>query len=1213
MMERRRRLQWRRGTLWESGSATELQRLWKELCEQESKAHTRNRELLQDFQRIETHIAILSARTEDLRKRKQRDLEGQRPALQKDAQRRTRGLQDDQFARLALGGFLSSPKWTDTEIDLKNSRIGRGSPKIHTRYQAREHQNKICTSDIPHTDAFHQTAEVNTDHSTDPGNHLDKGECHERCMCQCHHGRVHHNEVVNAYHTSATSGSNIYHRSLRNPSMVMKPHISDIVGTNPYQRPSKFGTPLDIPIRQREVLRERSRLALQWDTCPRCAWPGEIDTYNRHNRLPHSGHSNKSCPKDKYGKSKNWAEQQHTANATKQTMVNERVQGHCSESASEEDQLLDTRPVRLPIASWVKAASREDEPQSGFISPPDAESNANSRVNGMGAMHHTAQEGDRQRAVTPQPCTDALGMSSAESTSTGSVRVGRTKQTKKTKHDSTVAAMHPEGMVYSGRESYQDPRSVLKNNSGCNTGESNRTSTSEDKLPVAYAMAYSRAFPASANQEGTLTSQRHGRKSEASLQVDSLVAKAEGRKATQPGNSEAKQLHASHGRAVVSENYSPMSDSDKQTTPPAAVEDQDKSLANKRYKRTDNARKSGVDVLSSADKSVNITPSLVLDERSLQTRLGEDTEDTLSEDSPIGCPPEGIEGKEGISTEEWTSCFQRNQSKHFEKIQQVNLDKGGLTITSSGENAGTTNEGSFWDKGVCGATKLRESDGLSSSSSDNVTPSGDEVDYKHIRANRGLWTNTHSGESRNYGKKTVLNVSSLRTETSLGNKDGDTGNRQVDINNTLDEESEGDKYKLGEDERTKKKKMEKVEESELENESEEEGELEKRSWQKKMQAQREEAGELETEDVQEKLDAAVKGEIEEVDVDAEWGKRRSQNQEEYVKESEESEDDVKLSLHKEMKGNAEESSEEGTEISVSEKEEGRASGEERFNVRSVREWKGGEQMAPLAFQRGESSDEGMSEEDKEGFLIEVDKDFPDVDHEICQKPEQEGGLSEEEEKQEEAEEGESDDSEEEGAEEAEADEEECEGSEEVDIRGHTPTSLEQRSSSSEMGSMAPASHNAAEPEGVCQEQIEQDPEQELVKVMEDKEDTASRLLSTGGPPQESTSFLKRLFCLTSCAFPGLCRKRSLLRRSSQDSLLELPGIHPVETAQVPADVMEESRKDKMEDVGEAVGTESAHMDESEGSSSESESESESAGEREEGKSLENEDSDSFYD
>lgn len=47
--------------------AGKLQAYWKQLCEQEKISRARNQKLLQEFDRVETHVAALAVRTDRLR------------------------------------------------------------------------------------------------------------------------------------------------------------------------------------------------------------------------------------------------------------------------------------------------------------------------------------------------------------------------------------------------------------------------------------------------------------------------------------------------------------------------------------------------------------------------------------------------------------------------------------------------------------------------------------------------------------------------------------------------------------------------------------------------------------------------------------------------------------------------------------------------------------------------------------------------------------------------------------------------------------------------------------------------------------------------------------------------------------------------------------------------------------------------------------------
>jgi hypothetical protein len=47
--------------------AIRLQNYWKKICEDEKRSQWRNEQLLRDFDRVESHMATLSARTDRLR------------------------------------------------------------------------------------------------------------------------------------------------------------------------------------------------------------------------------------------------------------------------------------------------------------------------------------------------------------------------------------------------------------------------------------------------------------------------------------------------------------------------------------------------------------------------------------------------------------------------------------------------------------------------------------------------------------------------------------------------------------------------------------------------------------------------------------------------------------------------------------------------------------------------------------------------------------------------------------------------------------------------------------------------------------------------------------------------------------------------------------------------------------------------------------------
>ena len=47
--------------------AAQLQNYWKKICENEKKSNWRNEQMVKDFERVESQMASLSARTERLR------------------------------------------------------------------------------------------------------------------------------------------------------------------------------------------------------------------------------------------------------------------------------------------------------------------------------------------------------------------------------------------------------------------------------------------------------------------------------------------------------------------------------------------------------------------------------------------------------------------------------------------------------------------------------------------------------------------------------------------------------------------------------------------------------------------------------------------------------------------------------------------------------------------------------------------------------------------------------------------------------------------------------------------------------------------------------------------------------------------------------------------------------------------------------------------
>ncbi|XP_069064037.1 glutamic acid-rich protein-like isoform X1 [Pleurodeles waltl] len=974
--------------------------------------------------------------------------------------------------------------------------------------------------------------------------------------------------------------------------MAMRPHVFGIDASNPHIGPNTTDILRATGHHNSGGKQKPGRLALQWDICPRCAWPGEKDTYQTNDKVPNKTRPSGSCSTDNLDQCRSMTTHHYTEKAKRQMKASLGVHRNCIRSvkASYEDQALDTKPVRLQAVPSIPLSVQHDQHRSGVFQQSSTSSCLNgsdvTQLHGAEDKKHTSEDVHWQRRENSRTSWKGPETSSGESAASTSNRVKRTRRQKETKHGCSVPILPSDSADSPARVSQLNSRSYKDDKRRYNE-EGGMTRLASEKPMVVSDFTTPRESPsASLSQKSMTPCGQYG------IQLESQEVNAEEQFLLSEGYSGAK-THSEHSKeklqdtscaeVVESEHDDLMSSSDTLVPP----HDSEEALAGTRDRNRDKAWK--------ADKEVArcLTSSPFPDAKSQQTLVVE-TEVTVNEGLSRCHQQEESRDEEESSADGWKLCLQRKQRNVCGKIKDVHLHDVGERTTIVGSKIGKDNKRFSLEMVLSGRSSLSESD-EPSSSSDDCRLGNKELMEMPLQVEKSLFENAHPVEEE-YVKngKNVLNISG-RSAARLG-RNGEVEKREAKVYAKLVTKEEGEETELNLEEMEGKKHTRKGEDSEEEDETmKEEPEKIALSGKKEEEEEENEEKEVVMELEEAKGVLLVKAGSDDDKVDMEKGRNSDLNQEECEEESEDNSDGVELLIVKEVEQKAEDSAEEDGESADSEEEEDMANGERGFIVNTVFNLEEEGHSPPLKYERCQSSDERESENSSD---IHVDKDLSEGEKESCLGPRKEElGCSEEEGR---------------GSEDSDPDEEEDEGTEEAKSKRDSESGSE----------MTTTSYNAPVPE----RNAEDDSEQEDIKETKEKEEAEFNLISSGSPTRERKSWLQRFGCLTSCLFPGKCRKRAALRRSSQDSLHTLPELHPVETTLELAAVADyQSQKsmqgdercrsgsppqksylqDKMES-GIPVGTKD-FIEGSEASSTESEDVTEK------GRSLEKEDFDGFYD
>ncbi|XP_078518287.1 uncharacterized protein LOC144782918 [Lissotriton helveticus] len=952
--------------------------------------------------------------------------------------------------------------------------------------------------------------------------------------------------------------------------MAMRPHSFGTEDSNPPIGPDRTDILRADGHRTLGRKQNAGRSALQWDICPRCAWPGEKDTYKTNAKVPNKTRSSGSCYIDNSGQCKSLTLQHYTEKAKQQVKQSQGMHRHCirSVTTSDEDQVLDTKPVRLQAAPSVPSSVQHGQHHSGIFQRSSLNGSDVTRLQGAEDKKPTLKEGHLHRTENPRPSSNGTTTCSVESAASTSTRVKRTRRPKETKLGCSFSTLSPDSADSPASVSQKNSRHCKEDRRMHNEGGLIRLPYEEEMLVSDFKIQ--RGSPSASSSPRSMSPHdQYGIKLksvEVNQEEEFLFPKGHSGPQTHSEHSKEKLRPANCEEAVASEHDDLMPTSDTWVHP----QDSEETFAGTRGRKKVKTWKRDLELAQS------LTSSLFPEANPQQSTSAVETEIKLNERLSRGRQQEEGGDEEESSADEWALCLQRKQRKVCDKIKEVHLRDGGERTTIVATKVGNDKEGLSVDRVVSGRSSFSETD-EPSSSSDGCLLGNEKLMEQHVNIKKnGL--NFCGSSAGKLGQKGGIEKRESKVHANMVTKEGGK-ETELEV-----EEMGGKKHTRNEDE------------------SEEEGKtLEEEPEKIALPGKKEEEKvENEEEEVVMELDEAkkvshVKAESDDDKVDMEKESNRDLNQEESEEESEDNSDRVELLIVKEVEKAAEDSTEEDEESADSEKEEGMAKEEQDFIENRMKKLKKEAHSPSLKSERCQSSIEREIEDSSE---IHVDKDLSEGDQESSLRPKKEKLEGSEDENG--------------GSEDAESDDQEDEYTEEAKSKRNSESASESTT----------ASHNAA----VLERNTEDDAEQEDIKVAEEEEKAECNLISSGSPTRERKSWLQRFGCLTSCLFPGMCRKRASLRRSSQDSLQTLPELYPVETTlELAAATDEQSQKSFQEDescnsgspppnsylqdkqeYGTAAGTEDL-MEESEASNTESE------GMTKKGRSLEKEDFDGFYD